>query len=565
MRNVCKAARRAVFASVAILLLVMGLAPALMPVLASNGVAAASRTIQVQSLAPGGTTQVTVEFTSLLGEPKSFALQENIPAGWTLTQGTDDASAFQPTSNTWVWFPVVAGETKTVTYTLTVPVGAMAGDYNITGTVTGAQVSVSVLGDNTITVTGDGVTGTATASRTIATPSLAPGESTEVTVTLTSELDEAKSFALQETIPDDWTLTQVTDDASAFQDSTNTWVWFSVAAGATKTVTYTLTVPGGAAIGQHPITGTVTADEMSNSIGGDNCITVTGDGVTGTASATRSIAVTTLMPGGSTEVTVEFTSLLGVAKSFALEENIPAGWTLTRGTDDASAFQPTTNTWVWFSVAAGDTKTVTYSLTAPAGAAEGIYNVTGTVTADEVSNVVGGQVTVVIGVTGDGTATATRSIAVTTLMPGGSTEVTVEFTSLLGEAKSFALQENIPAGWTLTQGTDDASAFQPTTNTWVWFSVAAGATKTVTYSLTAGVAEGTYNVTGTVTADGVSNVVGGDDTVTVATFNPMMYDTDSSGDLSKAEVLAAVLDYFKDPPLLTKAQVIAVLDFYFSQ
>ena len=66
MKNVCKAARRAVFASVAILLLVMGLAPALMPVSALNGVATASRTIDVQSLAPGGTTQVTVEFTGLL-------------------------------------------------------------------------------------------------------------------------------------------------------------------------------------------------------------------------------------------------------------------------------------------------------------------------------------------------------------------------------------------------------------------------------------------------------------------------------------------------------------------
>ncbi|MGB2884317.1 MAG: hypothetical protein WBC47_01875, partial [Dehalococcoidia bacterium] len=123
MKNVCKAARRAVFASLAILLLVMGLAPAMMPVSALNGVATASRTIDVQSLAPGGTTQVTVEFTSLLGETKSFALQENIPAGWTLTQDTDDASAFQPASNTWVWFSVAAGETKTVTYTLTVSVG----------------------------------------------------------------------------------------------------------------------------------------------------------------------------------------------------------------------------------------------------------------------------------------------------------------------------------------------------------------------------------------------------------------------------------------------------------
>jgi len=42
MKNVCKAARRAVFASLAILLLVMGLAPAMMPVSALNGVATAS-------------------------------------------------------------------------------------------------------------------------------------------------------------------------------------------------------------------------------------------------------------------------------------------------------------------------------------------------------------------------------------------------------------------------------------------------------------------------------------------------------------------------------------------
>jgi uncharacterized membrane protein len=249
-----------------------------------------------------------------------------------------------------------------------------------------------------------------------------------------------------------------------------------------------------------------------------------------------------------------------------LQENIPAGWTLTRGVDDADTFKASTNEWVWFTVAAGGTETVTYTLTVPGGAAIGQHPITGTVTADEMSNSIGGDN--IITVTGDGvtgTATATRSIAVTTLMPGGSTEVTVEFTSLLGETKAFALQETIPAGWTLTQGTDDANAFQESSNTWVWFSVAAGATKTVTYSLTAGAAEGTYNVTGTVTADGVSNVVGGDHTVTVATFDPIMYDTDSSGDLSKAEVLAAVLDYFEDPPLLTKAQVIAVLNFYFSQ
>ena len=78
-----------------------------------------------------------------------------------------------------------------------------------------------------------------------------------------------------------------------------------------------------------------------------------------------------------------------------------------------------------------------------------------------------------------GTATAQRTMA-PSVAPGGSIEVTVTITSLLGETKAFALQENIPSGWTLTRITDDADAFQPSTNEWLWFAVAAGATKTVT-------------------------------------------------------------------------------------
>jgi len=121
--------------------------------LAADPTADASRTIDPQVVERGEEVEVTVEFTSLLGEPKSFALLEDYPDGWAFTRGTDDAFLFRPgPPPEWVWIGVGAGATKTVTYTLTVPMDAEAGNYTIEGTVTGDEVVNPVDGDNTITV-----------------------------------------------------------------------------------------------------------------------------------------------------------------------------------------------------------------------------------------------------------------------------------------------------------------------------------------------------------------------------------------------------------------------------
>jgi len=121
--------------------------------LAADPTAEASRTIDPQVVERGEEVEVTVEFTSLLGESKAFALLEDYPDGWEFTRGTDDAIAFKPgPPPEWVWFVVGAGATKTVTYTLTVPMDAEAGNYTIEGTVTGDEVVNPVGGDTTITV-----------------------------------------------------------------------------------------------------------------------------------------------------------------------------------------------------------------------------------------------------------------------------------------------------------------------------------------------------------------------------------------------------------------------------
>jgi Divergent InlB B-repeat domain len=123
-------------------------------VLAADPTAEASRTIDPQVVLPGEEIDITVEFTSLLPDAHAFALLEDYPDGWTFARGTDTASTFRPgPPPEWVWFVVDAGATKTVTYTLTVPIDAEPGEYVIDGTVTADAVENPVGGDTIITVT----------------------------------------------------------------------------------------------------------------------------------------------------------------------------------------------------------------------------------------------------------------------------------------------------------------------------------------------------------------------------------------------------------------------------
>ncbi len=121
--------------------------------LAVEPTADASRTIGPQVVERGEDVGVTVVFENVLNVTRAFALQEVIPDGWGFTLGTTDGAYFNPGTIEWIWlFGVNPGETKTVTYTLTVPVDAEAGNYTIEGTVTGDGVVNPVGGDSIITV-----------------------------------------------------------------------------------------------------------------------------------------------------------------------------------------------------------------------------------------------------------------------------------------------------------------------------------------------------------------------------------------------------------------------------
>jgi hypothetical protein len=120
--------------------------------LAAGPTADASRTIDPQMVEPGGEVDITVEFTSLVDHKVGFVLQEVFPKGWGFTRGTDDANNFKNSTIEWLWTGVEASATKTVTYTLTVPIDAEPGNYTISGTVTAGGVVNPVGGDTIIRV-----------------------------------------------------------------------------------------------------------------------------------------------------------------------------------------------------------------------------------------------------------------------------------------------------------------------------------------------------------------------------------------------------------------------------
>jgi hypothetical protein len=92
--------------------------------------------------------------------------------------------------------------------------------------------------------------------------------------------------------------------------------------------------------------------------------------------AERKIEKDSLRLGESTNITIRINS--NVIEALALKEVLPAGWNLTRMSDDAIIFKNGTNEWIWSNVTPGITKTVIYSITAPTDATPGTYYINGT-------------------------------------------------------------------------------------------------------------------------------------------------------------------------------------------
>jgi len=110
------------------------------------------------------------------------------------------------------------------------------------------------------------------ATRMIESRSILPGESTNITINITSSANQA--LTLQEIIPEGWNITFTSDDLNVFKNSTNEWVLFEMTPGVPRIITYTLTSPGNVSFGTYQINGIISNDGIVENVSGNEIIKI---------------------------------------------------------------------------------------------------------------------------------------------------------------------------------------------------------------------------------------------------------------------------------------------------
>ncbi len=123
------------------------------------------------------------------------------------------------------------------------------------------------------------------------------------------------------------------------------------------------------------------------------------------ATAIRTITPKHIAPGETFEVTVQITANQDIT-GLLLDEDLVgypedwSSWQVTSIEDDGSSFSPGRVEWLWIDINQGETKTVTYQVTAPQTAATGEYSINGTLSSagPSFSEVITGDTTFLIGI-----------------------------------------------------------------------------------------------------------------------------------------------------------------------
>ena len=214
----------------------------------------------------------------------------------------------------------------------------------------------------------------ATATRTI--PYDCVGSGANFTIATTAD-DYGSVSVVTETLCDDLGYVGVTGAVDDVQSEGNS-IKFLLTESGPKTFTYTVSAPGEAGA-CCPISGTIRDENKhDHTVTGATEVCVCGD-PEDPISATRNISNRRVDPGSTFTVTLELTAN---AVAPGIEENFPAGWTITPVDNGGALYKASTVEWVWTAaMSSGETKTVTYNGTRPTDAMSQDYYITGHVSA----------------------------------------------------------------------------------------------------------------------------------------------------------------------------------------
>ena len=125
-----------------------------------------------------------------------------------------------------------------------------------------------------ISTQGEAASPTFTATRSISPDDITPGSTFKVRVTLNVTQNES-DLTLDEVIPTDWTVVSADSAGAIFSASDLKWIWPSVSAGETKSVSYNVTVHSNSTEKSYPISGKISANATATDVGGELTVAVT--------------------------------------------------------------------------------------------------------------------------------------------------------------------------------------------------------------------------------------------------------------------------------------------------
>jgi len=334
---------------------------------------------------PGGTfnVQVTLQFDESF---TGLVLDEQVPSGWTVTPVDNGGATYKPSSVEWLWISVAVGDTKTVTYAVTVPQGTSLGMYTVSGMVKSSSPALSavVCGNTEIEVADS-------CGKNIAyTVAHWVGSTTDGSID-PSDPCEISTAQILVAIPW-WALPDAADPDLADIVCSNDWP-----------------------ISTDEILALIPFWAQETCIDDPACQDRSLKPRNGSAAATATRVIdpdsVDAVSGGTVEVAVSITAQEAIT-GLVLDEQIPSGWTVTPVDNGGATYKPSSVEWLWISVTAGETKTVTYDVQIPAGETPDTYTISGVVKSGmpPFENSVVGENTVDV-VTGDGLQVHVQDIA----------------------------------------------------------------------------------------------------------------------------------------------------------
>jgi len=283
-----------------------------------------------------------------------YAVQDTVPAGWTVANLSDDGS-FSAVTGTVEWGPFFDSMPRTLNYQVIPPVNASAA-------ATFSGLGVFNLSQDVV-ITGQAIILPAPSSLSIivcAMPAtFVPGALFLVTNTVTAT-GNVSVYAVEDILPPGWIATNISDDGN-FDCSSGAVQWGPFFDGLSRVLSYAVKPPANAAAS---VTFTGTGDF------GGNDVAITGQRPITPAPSSPGAAVRTLLssftPGQWLTVTCLVTPASNVIV-FAVQDQPPAGWRVTNINADGT-FDGQNGVVQWGPFFTNGAITLAYSVLPPADA-----------------------------------------------------------------------------------------------------------------------------------------------------------------------------------------------------